>query len=212
MAGAGREQVIANRARPRSRRGEGDQLRREILDKTARLLAATGDEEAVSVRAVASAVGVTPPSIYLHFADKDELIRAVCEETFRLCDAFVEDRVAHIEDPQVQLEERGRAYVDFGVRHPEHYRILFMGKVRAHADAEAVLEVSGFTHLVDNVVRCMDAGSIAPGDPLVVATGLWTVVHGVTSLAVSVPGYPIVGLDALLEHLLGVFRRGLAGS
>jgi AcrR family transcriptional regulator len=164
------------------------------------------------VRAVAGAVGVTPPSIYLHFADKDDLIRAVCEETFKLCDTFVEQRVAGIEDPQAQLEERGRAYVDFGVRHPEHYRILFMGKVRAHADADAVLEVSGFSHLVDNVVRCMEAGSIAPGDPLLVATGLWTAVHGITSLAVAVPGYPFVGLDVLLEHTLGVYRRGLAGS
>jgi AcrR family transcriptional regulator len=33
----------------------------------------------VSIRAVAEAVGVTPPSIYLHFADKNELIFAICE-------------------------------------------------------------------------------------------------------------------------------------
>jgi hypothetical protein len=45
-----------------------------------------------------------------------------------------------------------------------------------------------------------------------VATGLWTLVHGITSLAVSVPGYPVVGLDALVDHMLDAYARGLAGS
>ncbi|MDQ1374328.1 MAG: hypothetical protein QOJ09_1666 [Actinomycetota bacterium] len=211
MAPAGRELVIVSRARPRSRRGEGDLLRQEILAKTAHLLATTGDTEAVSIRAVAGAVGVTPPSIYLHFADKDELIRAACEETFQLFDRFVERRVAGIEEPAAQLSERGRAYIDFGVRHPEHYRVLFMGKAQGYPD-DSLDEVSGFVHLVDNVQRCMDAGSIVSQDPVLVATGLWTLVHGITSLAVSVPGYPVVGLDALVDHMLDAYARGLAGS
>jgi AcrR family transcriptional regulator len=211
VAPAGGELVIASRARPRSRRGEGDRLRKEILDTTAQLLATTGDEEAVSIRAVASAVGVTPPSIYLHFADKDELIRAACEETFQLCDRFVEGRVAGIDDPAAQLAERGRAYIDFGIRHPEHYRVLFMGKAQVYED-DALLQASGFVHLLDNVTRCMEAGAIARQDPVVVATGLWTLVHGITSLAVSVPGYPVVGLDALVDHMLDAYARGLAGS
>ena len=212
MARARRERVIASRVRPRSRRGEGEQLRAEILATTARLLAATGDEEAVSIRAVANAVGVTPPSIYLHFVDKDELIQAVCEETFRLCDAFVEQRVKDIADPAVQLAERGKAYIEFGTQHPEHYRVMFMSKARAHDREDAVEEASGFAHLLDNVERCMQAGAIERADPVLVATGLWTLVHGITSLAVAVPGYPAVGLDELVEHMLAAYARGLAGS
>lgn len=154
---------------------------------------------------------MTPPSIYLHFADKDELIRAVCEETFQLFDRSVEERVGSIDDPMLQLYERGRAYVDFGVQHPEHYRILFMGKAHAHED-DTVLEASGFAHLIDNVERCMADGSIAKQDPVLVATGLWTLVHGITSLAVSLPGYPVVGLDPLVEHMLATYAGGLSGS
>jgi AcrR family transcriptional regulator len=175
----------------------------------------TGDEEAVSVRAVAQAVGVTPPSIYLHFADKDELLVAVCEHQFRQFDDFVEQRVAGIDDPVEQLVVRGRAYVQFGIEHPEHYRILFMNKTAAlvaAGDDERLATVSGFDHLLDNVTRCRDAGALVEEDVLLVATGLWAMVHGVTSLAISVPGFPLVGLDRLQDHMGAVCATGLFRS
>src|SRR3712207_7496470 len=52
----------------------------------------TGDEGAVSIRAIADAAGVTPPSIYLHFADKTELLAAVCEARFQDFDRYLQER------------------------------------------------------------------------------------------------------------------------
>ena len=49
--------------RSRARRGEGDLLREEILLAATRLLIETGNEDAMSIRAIADAVGVSPPSI-----------------------------------------------------------------------------------------------------------------------------------------------------
>ena len=167
----------------------------------------------MSIRAVADAVGVTPPSIYMHFADKNALMLEVSAEQFRFFDAYLEDAVSGIDDPDEQLSARGRAYVRFGIEHPEHYRLLFMAKSGAIPHpAELLAAAAGFGHLVENVERCMDAGTSARGDPLVVATGLWALVHGVTSLAISVPEFPHVGLEALLDHLLEVQRRGLRPS
>ena len=65
--------------RRRAPRGSGDQLREEILDATTELLLKTGEAKAVSIRAVSQLVGVTPPSIYLHFADKDALLEGVLD-------------------------------------------------------------------------------------------------------------------------------------
>ncbi|MGQ0520389.1 MAG: TetR/AcrR family transcriptional regulator [Actinomycetota bacterium] len=196
--------------RPRARRGEGERLREEILEATSKLLVTTGDREAVSIRAVADAVGVTPPSIYLHFADKAELIQAVCERHFAELDRCIEAEVAGVDDPLEQLQIRGRAYVRFGLEHPEQYRILFMTRQEAvDAPDEHLLKACGFGALAENVARAVEAGSIGPGDPVLVATGLWTVVHGVTSLAISMPHYPAGGLDRLLGHLLRVQARGL---
>src|SRR5205823_3057114 len=101
--------------RRRAPRGQGELLREEIIDATERLLLETGDQDAVSIRAVAEAVGVTPPSIYLHFADKIDLIFAVCERHFARFDEIQEAAAAEFDDPVESLMARGRAYVRFGL-------------------------------------------------------------------------------------------------
>jgi AcrR family transcriptional regulator len=72
----------------------------------------------VSIRAIADAVGVTPPSIYLHFPDKESLILAVCERHFDVFDSVIE-QAGRSNDPVESLRRRGRAYVRFGVENPE---------------------------------------------------------------------------------------------
>lgn len=54
---------------------------------TIELLLETGQAKAVSIRSVAQRVGVTSPSIYLHIADKDALLDAVCARYFEKLDA-----------------------------------------------------------------------------------------------------------------------------
>lgn len=205
----------AGRARERARRGEGDRLREEILAAADRLLVQTACEEAVSIRAISTAVGVSPPAIYLHFADKAELLFAVCERHFAALDAATEAAAAaappgdHLE----ALRRRGRAYVRFGVDNPEHYRILFMGRPGADPSgwtSERLMASSAFVHLVDAVRGAMDAGVLASGDPHLVATGLWAAVHGVASLLIAKPQFPWPDVDALLDHVLATQVRGLA--
>ncbi|MDQ3896681.1 MAG: TetR/AcrR family transcriptional regulator [Actinomycetota bacterium] len=198
--------------RARARRGHGELLRAEILAAAERLLIQTGDEGAVSIRAIADAAGVTPPSIYLHFADKTELLGAVCEARFQDFDRYLEEATAGIDDPLEALRARGRAYVRFGLEHPEHYRILFMTRTTLKSPPCEVEELPGmtaFAHLVDDVARGMDAGTVAPGDPFLVATGLWSAVHGITSLLIARPDFPWPDRDRLLAHVLDAAVRGV---
>ncbi len=197
--------------RPRARKGEGDRLREEILEATERLLIRTGDQEAVSIRAIAKAVGVTPPSIYLHFADKAELIFAVCAQHFVALDEAIETAAAGAEDPMHELRLRGKAYVRFGIEHPEQYRILFMSRRSSMPDAwtpETMLENAAFTHHLEAVQRALP--DVA--DPYLVAIGLWVAVHGVVSLLISQPDFPWPDVDALVDHMLATQAKGIAAT
>lgn len=204
--------VGSSSRRTRARRGEGERLRDEILDAAERLLIETGNEEAVSIRAVAEAVGVTPPSIYLHFADKNELIFAVCEKHYDQFDRFMEAAAGGSDDPLESLRLRGRAYVQFGLDHPEHYRILFMGRSDDSPEdfeEKRMRRIASFDHLVQGVQRCIDAGVIATDDPVKLAVGMWSAVHGITSLLISKPGFPWPEIDGLLDHILTTQIKGL---
>lgn len=196
--------------RARARRGEGERLRTQILEAAERLLVETGDEDAVSIRTVADAVGVTPPSIYLHFADKNELIFAICERYFAELDRVTAAAAAGSEDPIESIVLRGRGYVRFGLANPEPYRVLFMRKPTATPlpfQYEKIVGSSAFGHLVEDVGRAIAAGAI-DGDPMMVSIGLWAAVHGITSLLISKPDFPWPELDPLIDH---VTRAALFG-
>ncbi|HEY4397459.1 MAG TPA: TetR/AcrR family transcriptional regulator [Acidimicrobiia bacterium] len=197
--------------RPRNRRGEGDKLRDDLLAATERLMIETGSAESVSIRAIADAVGVTPPSIYLHFPDKDSLILAVCERHFEVFDSVIEQAGGSTDDPVESLRRRGRAYVRFGLENPEPYRILFMTRTDSAQQYDAVVGAGAraFQHLVDAVQRCIGDGAFRRVDPIVAATGVWTAVHGVTSLLISMPGFPWPEVDALVDHVCDIQIRGL---
>lgn len=200
--------------RVRARRGEGDRLRDEIVQAGMRLLFETGDEEAVTIRSVAKAAGVSPPSIYLHFADKTALLLAVCQEVFAALDDHIEQAVASIDDPLAALRARGHAYVRFGLENPEHYRILFMTRPIAMSESqspEELLASAAFHHHLEAVQRAHDAGVLpADTDPLLAAIGLWSGVHGITSLLIAKPDFPWPDQEQLVDHVLATLVRGLA--
>lgn len=133
---------------------------------------------------------------------------AVCESQFALFDEYVESAAGGITDPVERVITRGRAYVQFGVEHPAHYRVLFMAETTAQPTPE-FLARSGFARLIDDVVECIETGRFPPADPLLLATGLWTVAHGATSLAIARPGFPYVGSEELFEHLIEMHVNGL---
>lgn len=201
--------------RPRARRGEGDLLRAEILDAAGRLLAEKGDESAVSIRMIADAVGVTPPSIYLHFPDKDTLIEAVCEQRFGEFDEALEKAAASEPDAISALRARGRAYVAFGLEHPEHYRVIFMTRHERSMDMRdltadgATAGARAFGHLVDAVARAANEGAIVATEPVVTSIALWASLHGLVSLMISEPGFPWPPVEWLVDGLLDLQIEGL---
>src|SRR5439155_4242739 len=150
--------------------------------------------DAVSIRAVADAVGVTPPSIYLHFTDKDALIEAVCADVFAELDAAMLAAAEAQQTPLAKMAAFGLAYVQFAIEHPEHYRLATMER---HAGGEAmssldqIIADSAFMHLVTVVTECMDAGVFAKGDPIPVAFDAWAAAHGAASLMVAKPFLPV---------------------
>lgn len=188
--------------RRRAPRGSGEQLRDEILDAATELLLETGHEKEVSIRSVAQRVGVTPPSIYLHFADKDALLDAVCARYLEHLDEVMEQAAADQPTMIDRLRAQGLAYVRFATQNPELYRIATMGEARPGNDVDTTLQSSVFVHLRASVAALMDEGSYPPGDPTMVALQLWTAAHGIAALLVSRPYLPWGNVEEFADRAM----------
>jgi AcrR family transcriptional regulator len=87
--------------------------------------------EAMTMRRVAKAVGITPMALYRHFADREGLLNA-------LADAGFEELVARVEkidlpaDPEDQLRSILDVFLDFALEKPRLFELMFL-KRRAGA-------------------------------------------------------------------------------
>lgn len=191
---------MAKVTRQRAKRGEGQKLREEILEVADRLLLETGSEDAVSIQMIADGVGCTPPAIYMHFADKDALMHEVCTRHFKGFVSALQEARTDSDDPFELLLSRGRAYIEYGLAHPEVYRILFMQPAAGSAvrDAFASAEDS-FDLIAPAVEACVEQKILGGGDPFTIACRLWASIHGLTSLMISNPDFPWPPIEQLLD-------------
>ena len=183
----------------RSRDLESKTTRRTILDAAEHLLATVG-ESGLSIREVCARAGVTAPTIYHHFGDKAALVARVVDDCFAdFARSFAHRAAPH--DPVEALRWAFDRYVEYGLRHPIHYRLMF-GVRPARPSAAGLASYDGLRR---RVLAIADADRLAA--PLEDATAaFWAAVHGVTSLLISdfwTPATPAIALvrDTMITQL-----------
>lgn len=201
---------MSNPAAPRKRaaRGHGAALRGEVLAAAMDLLRETGSEESMSLRAVAARVGVSVPSIYLHFMDKQALLDAVCAEVFEQLHEALTAASSDAPDAFARLRRQGVAYIHFALAHPEHYRIVMMIGPSMHDPSEGIA-LGAFGYVLETVTACAGLG-VLEGDPLQLSLQLWAGVHGVASLMIAKPKFPWPPVEEFVDDCVCAAGLGLA--
>lgn len=196
---------------------EKQQTRTAIMNAARELFVERG-VEAVTMREIARQVGYSPTALYLHFASKESLLKALCSTDF-LTLAESMHAIMKIEDPIERLNMLGRAYAEFALSHPNHYRLLFMtpqipcdvkdGEVeKGNPDQDA------YAMLMHMVTLAFQAGCFRTDikEPSLVAQTLWAGMHGVCALEITKQGDPWVDWQPVLARVLlmqDALMRGL---
>ncbi|HET8715421.1 MAG TPA: TetR/AcrR family transcriptional regulator [Holophagaceae bacterium] len=202
------------------REREKEALRTRILDAARELFARDG-YEAVTMRAIADRIEYSPRTIYLHFQDKEDLVRELCRHDFQVFGAELA-RAARIQDPLSRIKAMGRGYAAFGLQNPNHYRLMFMsGSPDYEGKGEEAWkgnpEVDAYALLLGTVQEALEKGLLraAYADAELVAQTIWAGIHGVVALALAKEGDPWVDwrpISARVEAMSDAIVDGLSAS
>jgi AcrR family transcriptional regulator len=171
------------KSKPRYHHGD---LRRALIDASLALISEEGFG-ALTLREVARRAGVTHAAPYRHFADKEALLAEVAAEGFRAMATRMRERMALAGGPVERLNACGVAYVLFAVEHPAHFRVMFGPHFAKPLEHEALGTEGGnaFGLLMQSLIEGQQAGALREGEPLPLALGAWSLVHGLASLLVE---------------------------
>ena len=189
---------------------------REALVAAGVELARKGGPEAVTLREATRAAGVSHNAAYRHFADRDDLLRAVCQRCMTALAELMENRLARlgrrrgVNHAWERLHEVGRAYVDFALTEPGQFRTAFGVPTTAEPlepgegkDPHGILSAC-----LDDLVA---AGALDPRRRPGAEFAPWSAVHGIATLLVDGPlrGMPKEEREAAIARVLEMGARGL---
>jgi AcrR family transcriptional regulator len=180
---------------------------REALIEAAEAVLAERGLEGFSLREVARRSGVSPAAPAHHFGDADGLLEAVATLAFDGLTAALEaGNVRGGADPVARMREQGVGYVDFALRHPGRFGVMFRSGLHKGPALEHSAQAAFM--MLEHGVR--DLYGLTASTPLAPAQwhallSMWSVVHGFANLALAgqFGGFtPPGGSAALLRETL----------
>jgi AcrR family transcriptional regulator len=199
---------------PKQRRQrEKETLRQDILDAARDLFVKEGYEN-VSMRRIAEKIEYSPTTIYLYFEDKASLLFAICDETFAKLAKRLESIVKENDDPVEALKRGCRAYCEFGLKYPNHYRVTFINHPQIHLGADHYLRdgsmgMKAYNCLRSGVEECIKQKRFRESDVDTVTQMMWAGGHGLTSLLITKPNFPWSNRNQLIDIMIDTLVDGL---
>lgn len=162
---------------------ERQEMRKLIISTAMEMFIKDGYEK-TSIRNIAEKIEYSPATIYLYYKDKDELFYEIQNEAFnQLHQHFIENATAA--DPMERLKQLLKIYLEYGIKNPDLYDLMFilrspMNAVAEDEDWEACDR--SFSFLIETVTQAQE--QLRFSDPRKAAMILWSIGHGIVALTI----------------------------
>lgn len=187
-------------------------LKQALLEASLDLIRAVGPD-AFTLREVARRAGVSHNAPYRHFRDKEALLAALATEGFDRLTASMTKTAAAASGAVERLRASGRGYVEFAIRHPQHFAVMFEipWRFASYPETQAA-GARAFGTLVRYVEACQVEHALPAGDAMPFALLAWSMVHGVAKLAIGgrLPLSGTAGMLRFTDTATAVLWRGLS--
>lgn len=169
--------------------------------------------ENVSVRAVASAVGLSPMALYRYFpGGKEELLATLRGSGFEALAAQLGQAVAGVVDPVDRLLRLVLAMVQYATQRPDLYRLMF--DVTQSADGDEYLaqrRMRAWRQAADVFDEVLEAG-LLQGERETLPHLFFAAIHGIIAFELSRQPDPRRRMSQLMGPMLEMLFRGSSAS
>ena len=189
-------------AKERMKARHREEVRSLMLAASREIVLAEGID-ALTIRRVAKAIGYCGGSIYSYFDSREAIAMELVHEGFDRLGEFM-TRAQHVVDPVERLHAIGTAYLAFASEEPAWFRLIFMNQAKLSDELmHDALERHGYriyNFLVDDVRALLASRNITSVDPEEIAQLCWSTIHGVASLRLTMPAFPFIEAETLMNH------------
>jgi AcrR family transcriptional regulator len=171
--------------------------------------------ESISLRDITKRVGTSRSAIYRHFDSKEALMREVVMAGFARLAAHLEPALTREGLGTIErFRTMAERYMEFARTYPALYRMIFgeraMQAREAVHDIEDPMQETGFHALRSLVERAQREGLIKKEDPMLIATVIWTTMHGQAILLIDGHLHMRENFDAVFEMAFNTLLEGLS--
>ena len=189
-------------------------LRQKVL-KGSLALIEEGGLDRLSLREAARKAGVSHQAPYHYFADREAILAAIAGEGFAKLGQALMRAAGSGSDPVKAVEAMGKAYVDFAIRHPAYFQVMFRADavpLDRYPDVRKQ-EEEAFGALVEGVDKALTGQPAETRRAIAIAA--WAMVHGLATLILEgslarKAGVPKSRQKQLAEEVIGTFTSLLA--
>lgn len=159
-----------------------DETSRALISAAHQLLQQDGPD-ALTVRRIAHAAGMSTMNVYSRFGGKDGVIDELYADGYRRLLAEV-DEIATTADVPADLLRIATTYRSWAMANPRYYSIMFRSAVPNFAPTTESIDMAlaGLGRLVERIVDGQRSGHIVQRDAREIAAWLWATCHGMISL------------------------------
>jgi AcrR family transcriptional regulator len=189
-----------------------EEFRKEILDSAREIFTQDG-YDGFSMRKLAEKIDYSPTTIYLYFKNKDDLLFAICEEFFE--NFFDELNLIRSvsQDPVETLRQAFLYLIDFGLKNPNQYKVIFFSKSGVYGTHEEFVQRESMARNVyfafkEMVLDCIDAGRFREPDEDVITQALAIASHGLVTMMLYRPDNLQGKKDVIARSVVGALLRG----
>lgn len=168
---------------------------KEILLTATRNLMDTKGIKAVSMRTIGDMAGFSRTALYRHFENKESLLAAIVTENF----AQLEEAINRAEEPGTSPEQSLSilltAFYEFGIKHPDHYRLMFSTRWDETRYPEIKQAAGSMFEKTAALVSRAARSEPAPDIPIQKTAVFFAFIHGLVELHLAGHNEASKGLD-----------------